>query len=107
MIMGSHIKSVISGYLKENLNVTGIVMADATPGHPGPKYLVEKDGLSGDAAIITESTNLGLNLGHRGSSLIVVRFKGKSAHASEPSRGVNALYHASGFVSGLEIIGKS
>ena len=107
MIMGAHIASEIAGHLKENLTVTGVVMEDATPGHPGPKYLVEKDGLSGDAAIITESTNLGLNLGHRGSSLIVVRFKGKSAHASEPSRGVNALYHASKFISEFEMIRKS
>ena len=107
MIMGASVAREIAGELKENLTVTGVVMEDATPGHPGPKYLVEKDGLRGDAAIITESTNLNLNLGHRGSSLILVRFHGKSAHASDPSRGVNALHHASKFVVNFESIRNS
>jgi putative selenium metabolism hydrolase len=107
MIMGAVIAKEIVGDLSENVTITGVVMEDVTPGHPGPKFLMQNDKLHADAVIITESTNLNLNVGHRGSSLIVITFSGRSCHASQPSRGTNALYHAAKFVSKFESLSKS
>lgn len=44
-----------------------------------------------DIAIIIEPTNLNVAIGHRGRSLLKVKLKGKTAHASMPKLGINAL----------------
>ena len=58
------------------------------------RYLIERERLVPDYAVITEPTNLGLYRGHRGRLEIEVYFKGRSAHGSAPERGDNALYKA-------------
>lgn len=98
MIMGGTIAHDLTGGLENDLLMTGVIMEDFTPGHPGPKFLIEKDGIKADYAIITESTNLELAIGHRGSALLRATFAGRSCHASRPEEGINALYHASIFV---------
>jgi putative selenium metabolism hydrolase len=57
-------------------------------------YLIEREKLAPDYAVITEPTNLGLYRGHRGRLEIEVYFKGRSAHGSAPERGENAVYKA-------------
>jgi putative selenium metabolism hydrolase len=58
------------------------------------RYLIERERLVPDFAVITEPTNLGLYRGHRGRLEIEMYFKGRSAHGSAPERGDNALYKA-------------
>ena len=58
-------------------------------------YIIEKEGLIPDFAILTEPTNLGIYRGHRGRMEMEVYFRGISAHASAPERGDNAIYKAS------------
>jgi len=58
-------------------------------------YLIEKEKLVPDFAIITEPTNLNIYRGHRGRMEIEMHFKGFSCHGSAPERGVNAIYKAS------------
>ena len=58
-------------------------------------YLIEKDGLVPDFAVITEPTNLGLYVGQRGRVEFELYFGGVSAHGSAPDRGDNAIYRAS------------
>ncbi len=58
-------------------------------------FLIEEEGLKPDYAVITEPTNLGLYIGHRGRMEIEVSFRGISAHASAPERGLNAINKAS------------
>lgn len=58
------------------------------------RYLIEKEALVPDFAVITEPTNLGLYRGHRGRLEIEINFKGRSAHGSAPERGDSALYKA-------------
>ena len=65
------------------------------------RYLIEKENLIPDCAVLTEPTNLGLYRGHRGRMEIEVHFKGRSAHGSAPERGDNAVYKACR--AGLEI----
>ena len=65
-------------------------------------YLIEKEKLVPEFAVITEPTNLGLYRGHRGRMEIDVDFTGVSAHGSAPERGDNAIYHASRLALGIE-----
>lgn len=58
-------------------------------------YLIEKENLKPDFAVITEPTNLNIYIGHRGRMEFDVFFKGLSAHGSAPDRGKNAIYLAS------------
>ncbi|MCK4812422.1 MAG: YgeY family selenium metabolism-linked hydrolase [Candidatus Marinimicrobia bacterium] len=64
-------------------------------------YLIEKEKLIPDLAVITEPTNLGLYRGHRGRMEMEVHIKGLSAHGSAPERGKNVIY--SGAKTALEI----
>ena len=57
-------------------------------------YLIEKEKLVPDFAVITEPTNLAIYRGHRGRMEMEVHFKGLSAHGSAPERGKNAIYMA-------------
>lgn len=58
-------------------------------------YLIEREGLVPEVAVITEPTNLGLYLGQRGRIEFELAFGGVSAHGSAPERGDNAIYRAS------------
>jgi len=58
-------------------------------------YLIEKEGLVPDFAVITEPTDLNVYRGHRGRMEIEAHFTGISAHGSAPERGINAIYKAS------------
>ncbi len=59
------------------------------------RYLIEKERLLPDFAVITEPTNLNIYRGHRGRMEMELYFHGISCHASAPERGVNAIYKAS------------
>jgi len=58
-------------------------------------YIIEKEGLVPDFAVITEPTDLNVYRGHRGRMEIEANFTGLSAHGSAPERGINAIYKAS------------
>ncbi len=64
-------------------------------------YLIEKEKLIPDLAVITEPTNLGIYRGHRGRMEMEVRITGLSAHGSAPERGKNVIY--SGAETALKI----
>jgi putative selenium metabolism hydrolase len=57
----------------------------------GTKYTIEEDGLKPDIALVGEATNLNISLGARGRIEVDILVRGRSAHASDPSRGINAI----------------
>ncbi|OYT52126.1 MAG: hypothetical protein B6U73_00425 [Desulfurococcales archaeon ex4484_204] len=59
-------------------------------------------GLRPGAVVIGEATSLNLGVGHRGRAVVRVEILGRSAHASMPSEGVNALYGLSELISRLK-----
>lgn len=59
-------------------------------------------GIRADAAVIGEPTGNAVVLASRGVTRIAVDFAGSPAHSSDPSRGVNALYHAARFSLRIE-----
>lgn len=57
----------------------------------GTKYAIEEGGLKPDIALVGEATNLNISLGARGRIEVDILVRGRSAHASDPSRGINAV----------------
>lgn len=78
-------------------------VADEESNAEGVRALVA-GGLGADAAIIGEPTDNLVVLGSRGAVRVAVRFQGLAAHASSPSRGINAIYGAARFILAIEAL---
>jgi putative selenium metabolism hydrolase len=67
------------------------------------RHIVEKE-IRGvpDLVVLGEATNLDLGVGHRGRAVINVELSGRTAHASMPELGLNALYAASKLIRYVE-----
>lgn len=65
-------------------------------------YIIEREKIVPEFAVITEPTNLGVYRGHRGRMEVDVNFSGLSAHGSAPERGDNAIYKAARAALGIE-----
>jgi len=76
--------------LKGSLILT-MVVKEENGVQEGTKYAIEEGCLRPDVALIGEATNLNVSLGSRGRIGVNIEVKGKSAHASNPSRGINAI----------------
>ena len=76
---------------KKTFVMTAVVREEMAKGE-GILRLLEHSGLKGKMAVSGEATSLQTHLGHRGKLEFTLRVKGKTAHASNPSRGINAVY---------------
>lgn len=68
----------------------------------GINYVFDHDGVRADMAVNGEATDLQIYLGHRGMMEVKVTAKGRTSHASNPSRGVNAIFKMNRFIETLE-----
>ncbi len=59
----------------------------------GTQYLVEQGYIQGDMGIVGESTNMRIDIGHKGIHWAEIIARGKAIHASRPWLGVNAIEH--------------
>ncbi len=66
------------------------------------QYILNEDGLTPEAVVIAEPTNLAVYRGHRGRMEIEVRTQGVSCHGSAPERGVNAVYRMAPIIADIE-----
>jgi len=67
----------------------------------GTMALLE-NGFSADAAVVGESTNLDVVVGHRGLEWLEFTFYGKAVHGGKQSEGINAIDHAMMFGTKLK-----
>ena len=77
--------------------VTAVVFEET--GGLGTRALVKE--LKADMAVVGEATSNQIARGHRGRLEIIVRVKGRSAHASVPQRGANPHYSIARFLTRL------
>lgn len=76
--------------LKGKLTLTMVV--DEEKGlQKGTRFTIERLKTSPDIALVGEATNYDVSLGSRGGIAIEVTVIGKTAHAANPSEGVNAI----------------
>jgi putative selenium metabolism hydrolase len=67
------------------------------------RHIMEKEiREAADLVVLGEPTNLDLGIGHRGRALINVELSGRTAHASMPKLGLNALHAASKLINYVE-----
>lgn len=94
-------------FLKEegdNLKGSYIFVADVQEETDSPKGIPHllKGGLKADFGISGESTELQVSLGHRGKVQFDIHIKGLSSHASNPDKGISAVYKAVPFLLAIE-----
>ncbi|MHB1005514.1 MAG: M20/M25/M40 family metallo-hydrolase [Chloroflexota bacterium] len=89
-----------AGKLRGTAIVTADVREEEGRGE-GIEYMLAR-GLRADMAVSGEATNLNVYIGHRGRTEWRVRFHGRTAHASNPERGVNAILKLNYFLNTLQ-----
>ena len=67
----------------------------------GIRYIFKEGGVRAKMAVSGEATNLQTHLGHRGKLEFNIRVLGKTAHASNPGRGINVVYKMSELIQDL------
>jgi putative selenium metabolism hydrolase len=70
------------------------------------RSLVERDGVRPDVVLLAEATNLTLRRGQRGRCEVRVQVPGKTAHASTPHLGENAILKMIPVMQALEAMNK-
>lgn len=93
------------------LNTGGdiLVVADVEEETDSPNGVksVVAGGMRADYGISVESTNGGIYLGHRGKVEFELVVRGRTSHASEPGRGINAVTEAMRYLAAFEAYAKT
>jgi putative selenium metabolism hydrolase len=89
--------------LRGELYMAGVVQEEPCEGL-GMRILVEEEGLIPDYVLLGEATNLQICRGQRGRMELKVVVQGRSAHASTPQLGDNAIYSAARLIFGIEML---
>lgn len=88
------------GKLKKSVAVTAVVREEEARGE-GINFLLDNSGMKADMSVSGEASGLDICLGHRGKLEYTITTYGKTAHASMPELGVNAIYMMNDFISEL------
>ena len=75
--------------LKGDLLITAVA-DEETGSAKGTRYLIER-GLRADFAVVSEPTDLRVEIAHKGILWVEITTRGKGSHASRPHLGVNAV----------------
>ncbi|MGA8903623.1 MAG: M20 family metallopeptidase [Candidatus Bathyarchaeia archaeon] len=85
--------------LKGDLTFTAVADEESL-GPAGTRFLLEK-GLRADMGIVTEPTDLRIEVAQRGILWLEVRVDGKAAHGGRPWLGISAIYRMMDFLNAL------
>lgn len=93
----------LSDRLRDAAGLTLILTASEEGGCLGSEDLIRQDGLliEPGALLVAEPTSNYPCVGHRGAVKFTATFPGRTAHASMPNLGINAVYAAARAVTGL------
>ncbi|MFB9990841.1 ArgE/DapE family deacylase [Deinococcus oregonensis] len=80
-------------------------VADEEHASLGMQRVLER--VTADAAIVTEPTELGVSIAHKGFTWHEVTTHGHAAHGSRPDLGVDAIAHMGRVLGQLEVLGKN
>lgn len=83
--------------------MVGVVQEEPSEGL-AMSVLVEEEGLRPDFVVLGEPSNLEVSRGQRGRVEMEVTLRGRSAHASAPQEGENALHAAARIIFGIELL---
>lgn len=78
------------------------VADEETGSEYGTQFLLKKNiGKNADFAIVSEPTNLRVELGNRGLRWIDISIKGKASHAGRPYLGVNSIFYGAKLIEAI------
>ena len=86
--------------LKGDLLITAVA-DEETGSAKGTRYLIER-GLRADFAVVSEPTDLRVEIAHKGILWVEITTRGKGSHASRPHLGVNAVDKMHKLISALQ-----
>ncbi|MFC2117315.1 YgeY family selenium metabolism-linked hydrolase [Bacteroidota bacterium] len=66
------------------------------------QYLINEEKIRPEAVLLTEPTNLAINIGQRGRMEMKIKTDGVSCHGSAPERGENAIYKMASILQDVE-----
>ncbi|MBN2219670.1 MAG: M20 family metallopeptidase [Kosmotogaceae bacterium] len=88
-------------------NVALVATCDEEVGCSGIRYFLEHQTFEVSGVIIGEPTSLRLATGEKGAIWLKLKFRGKSAHGSQPQNGVNAITRLfSAYTELSQVLGK-
>lgn len=105
MLFAAEALNTANVVLNGKLIITGVVLEE-NAALEGTRYTIEKDGIKPDYALVGEATGLNVSLGSRGRIELELTSKGRTAHASTPSKGINAILKMVklvGFLEGMKL----
>jgi len=70
------------------------------------QYIIEEQKIMPEAVLLTERTNLAINIGQRGRMEMKIHTRGISCHGSAPERGDNAIYKMAPIIKDIEELNK-
>jgi acetylornithine deacetylase len=82
------------------VEVVAVAVADEEAESSGIQEVLRH--VRADAAIITEPTELGVGIAHRGFVWVVIEVRGRAAHGSRPHLGVDAIFRTGPVITALE-----
>jgi succinyl-diaminopimelate desuccinylase len=88
--------------LRGDLIITAVA-DEETGSAKGTRYLIER-GLKADMAVVSEPTDLRIEIAHKGILWAEITTKGKGSHASRPHLGVNAIDKMNAIINALHEI---
>jgi len=88
--------------LKGDLLITAVA-DEETGSAKGTRHLIER-GLKADMAVVSEPTDLRIEIAHKGILWAEITTKGKGSHASRPHLGVNAVDKMHAIISAMHDI---
>lgn len=103
MVYAAHLLQRASLPTKGRVVVACVVQEEPSEGL-GTRVLVEEEGIRPDWVLIAEPSNLQIARGQRGRLELELTVHGRSAHASQPDLGENAIYAAARLIFGLELL---
>jgi acetylornithine deacetylase len=97
---GDHATVVMSCTCDEELGMLGARHLVSTwSAFNGPSHILSRPP---DLVIVAEPTELNVVVAHKGTLRWRIRVDGRSAHSSDPTRGINAIYRVARLVGHLE-----
>lgn len=103
MVYGAHLLHR-AGLPRGGRVVVACVVQEEPSEGLGSRILIEEEGVQPDWVLIAEPSDLQIARGQRGRLELQVTVHGRSAHASQPHLGENAVYAAARLVFGLELL---
>lgn len=105
MIYGGKIINELGIFEDFMLYFTATVMKEECEGMAW-QYIIKEDNIKPDFVVVTEPTNLKINIGNRGRAQLVIKVKGLPCYAGTPERGINPIYKVASIIKELEMTNK-